>query len=51
MKRKINNAISAAREQEAPVNRPVQALLLALWSANIAFFLYFLVKHGWQQPW
>jgi len=50
MKQKLSNAVAAVREQ-APVNRPVQHLLLALWAANIAFFLYFLVKHGWQQPW
>lgn len=50
MKQKMKNAFAAVQEQ-APVNRPVQAFLLALWAANIAFFLYFLVKHGWQQPW
>jgi hypothetical protein len=46
-----NQAIAAVREQEAPVNRPVQALLLCLWTANIAFFLYSVLKHGWTQPW
>lgn len=46
-----NQAITAVREQEAPVNRPVQMLLLSLWTANIAFFLYSVLKHGWNQPW
>ncbi|MGV3755255.1 MAG: hypothetical protein ACO1QS_07725 [Verrucomicrobiota bacterium] len=47
----MNKAIATTREESAPVNRPVQVFLLGLWAANIAFFLYFLVKHGWQQPW
>jgi hypothetical protein len=46
-----HQAIAAVREQEAPVNRKVQNLLLALWAANIAFFVYSLLRHGWQQPW
>jgi hypothetical protein len=50
MKRKLNNTVAAVRDQ-TPVNRPVQAFLLALWAANIAFLIYSLVRHGWQQPW
>jgi hypothetical protein len=46
-----HQAIAAVREQAAPVNRKVQNLLLALWAANIAFFVYSLLRHGWQQPW
>lgn len=41
----MNKNVSALQE-EAPVNRPVQALLSCLWVANIAFLLYFLVKHS-----
>ena len=40
------NKNASAVQEEAPVNRPVQTLLFALWVANIAFFLYFLVKHA-----
>lgn len=51
VKDKMNKAIAVAKEEKPAVHRPVQALLLGLWAANIAFFLYFLLKYGLQQPW
>lgn len=54
VKRKMNKtatAVQAEVQEQAPVNRPVQFLLLGLWTANIAFFLYFLVRYGFKQPW
>lgn len=45
MKHKMNNAVAVAQEQ-APVDRSIQVLLSGLWVANIAFFLYFLLKYG-----
>jgi hypothetical protein len=45
----MNKAIAVTRDEKA-ANRPVQALLLGLWTANIAFFLYSLLKYG-INPW
>ncbi|HEY1172488.1 MAG TPA: hypothetical protein VGH19_14055 [Verrucomicrobiae bacterium] len=47
----MNKAIAVAKVDKPEVNRPVQALLLGAWAANIAFFLYFLLKYGQQQSW
>lgn len=51
MKMHTNRVRVAVREHGDAGNRPVQVLLLSLWAANIAFFLYFLLKHGLNQPW